>query len=73
MTWLYVVLFSAGIAVGLVVEKIWQVINTKVDGTLHVIHFERESQIDVLVEFENPPSKLKSDDRVIFDVRVSRR
>ena len=73
MIWLYVGLFFVGGAVGWFSRKVWQILHSTTDGVLHLVYFEKEDQLDMLVEFEEAPSKFKTGDRVIFDVRASRR
>ena len=64
--------FILGFLARVIQQSIWEVFHTETAGTLRVVKFEDNPE-DLLLQLNEPPSKLRDRQIISLDVAVTRR
>ena len=64
--------FLLGFLARMIQQSIWEVLHTETAGTLRVVKFEDNPE-DLLLQLNEPPSKLRDRQIISLDVAVTRR
>lgn len=64
--------FVLGFLARVIQQSIWEVLHTETAGTLRVVKFEDNPE-DLLLQLNEPPSKLRDGQLISLDVAVTRR
>ena len=64
--------FILGFLARMIQQSVWEVLHTETAGTLRVVKFEDNPE-DLLLQLNEPPSKLRDGQLISLDVAVTRR